>query len=160
MAIGLFAVSLLMIAHEAAAVQTKCALSMIEEHGRFSLACGVSEWGRKLLVVAPALSLTWALFEVQAYLKRIEDGAVWAPSTMKLLGRIGECLITTAVLSSVVLPTVSLWINDGHGGFDWHLEAETLALGGLGIALEVIARVLGDVLQAAATIKADHDEIV
>jgi Protein of unknown function (DUF2975) len=105
------------------------------------------------------ISLTWALWEAQLYLKRLEQGQVWTISTIKFLERIGECLIVSAVWSVVIAPTLHVWVIT-HGGFDWQLESQSLILFGFGLLLDMIARVMGSVLQTANELKTDNDGIV
>lgn len=136
-----------------------CVVGMTEGDRRFSISCALHGIGVALVHAGPTLALLWALWEAQAYLKRMEAGDVWAPSTMKLFGRIGDCLLAAAVWAGVVTPTLLLW-TAGSGGFDWNLEPMTLTLGGLGIVLTAIARVLGDMLATAKATKADNDAIV
>jgi Protein of unknown function (DUF2975) len=106
-----------------------------------------------------AISLTWALWEAQQYLKRLKQGQVWAISTIKFLERIGECLIVSAVWSIAIAPTLHVWVIR-HGGFDWQLESQSLILFGFGLLLDMIARVMGSVLQTAFELKTDNDGIV
>jgi hypothetical protein len=108
-----------------------------------------------------AISLTWALWEAQCYLKRLEQGQVWAISTIKFLERIGECLILAAIWTTLVAPNLHLWTaTPGGGGFDWQLESQSLILFGFGLLLDMIARVMGSVLQTANDLKTDNDGIV
>lgn len=159
LALTLFAIGVVMTAKEVAVIEHACVDETIGAARRFSLACAGREVGAKLVHAGPAIALLWALWEAQAYLKRMESGEVWAPSTMAMFGRIGECLLAAAVLLAVVTPTLTLWIA-GDGGLRWNLDPLTLTLGGLGIILIAIARVLGDVLETAAAAKADSDAII
>jgi Protein of unknown function (DUF2975) len=106
-----------------------------------------------------AISLAWALWEAQLYLKRLEQGKIWAISTIKFLERIGECLIVSAVWTTLIAPTLQFWAAM-RGGFDWQLDAQSLILFGLGLLLAVIARVFGSVLQTANELKTENDGIV
>jgi Protein of unknown function (DUF2975) len=113
---------------------------------------------RPLINAGGAISLTWALWEAQLYLKRLEQGKVWAISTIKFLERIGECLIVAAVWSGVIAPTLHVWAVK-HDGFDWQLES-SLILFVFGLLLDMIARVIGSVIQTANDLKTDNDGIV
>jgi len=159
LALTLFVMGLLMTLQGMAGSGDACVVDMAENGRRFSVACALREIGAGLVQAGPALALLWALWEAQAYLKRMESGEAWAPSTMKLFGRIGDCLLAAAIWMGVVTPTLSLWIA-GRGGFEWNLDATILTLGGLGIVLTAIARVLGDMLSTAEAAKADSDAIV
>lgn len=114
---------------------------------------------RGLTEAGPAIALVWALWETQAYLGRLARGDVWAPATMTLLGRVGDSMIVAAALGIVVGPTVHAWVT-GYAGFDWQLEPLHLALAGLGLVLSLIARVVRNVVEVAASLKAENDQIV
>lgn len=159
MALTLFVIGLVATLPDLAVSRGACSADMMENVRRFSISCALREVGAALVQAGPTLALLWALWETQAYLKRMEAGDVWAPSTMTLFGRIGDCLLAAAIWAGVVTPTLSLWIA-GRGGVDWNLEPMTLTLGGLGVVLTAIARVLGDMLATAEAAKADHDAIV
>ena len=114
---------------------------------------------KKSINAGAAISLTWALWEAQQYLGRLEQGKVWAISTIKFLEGIAECLIVAAVWTTLIAPTLQVWVAR-RGGFDWQLESQSLILFGFGLLLDVIARVIGSVLQTANELKTDNDGIV
>lgn len=128
------------------------------EHGDYagSLADLV---GDHLLDVTPVIPLLWALWETRAYLGRLSKGEVWGPATMVMLGRIGDALLWSSALAVFVVPTLSNWVRGGFD-FDWRFEASPLALAGLGLLLSLIARVVRNVVEVAATLKAENDQIV
>lgn len=159
-AITLFAIGMAMIANDVVPVSRECFDVLIDGQRQFSALCVLQEVGPRLILAGPAIALVWALWEAQSYLKRVEDGAVWAPATMKLFGRIGECLIAAAVWSALFAPTLTAWVNERGGPLAWQLDAPIVTLAGLGIILIAIARVLGDVLTVAGQVKSDNDEIV
>lgn len=158
-AITLFAIGMAMIANDVVPASRECFGVLVDGQKQFSVRCVLQEVGPRLILAGPAIALVWALWEAQSYLKRVEDGAVWAPATMKLFGRIGECLIAAAVWSSLFAPTLTAWVNE-RGPLAWQLDAPVVTLAGLGIVLIAIARVLGDVLAAAGQVKSDNDGIV
>lgn len=155
----LFAVGLVMIVKGLVVSGESCGAEVLAGEKSFSWHCALRELGAKLVDAGPAIALLWALWETQTYLKRLEDGEVWAPATMKLFERIGESLIIAAVWAALIAPTLALWIRR-ESGFGLDLEPQTVTLAGLGVALTAIARVLGEVLSAAAAVKADSDAIV
>lgn len=155
----LFVIGLISVLRHLVILRDACSGAVLAGEKAFTLACALHELGLQLIAAGPALALLWALYETQAYLKRLEDGDVFAPSTMKLFARIGEALIMAAAWAVVIAPTLSQWVA-GHGGFDWQLDAKSITLGGLGIALVTIARVLGEVLASAEAAKADSDAVV
>lgn len=109
---------------------------------------------------AAAVSLAWALWEAQRYLGRLEAGAVWSVSTIQFIGRIGECLLMSALWATLLTPSINGWVSSSGGGFDWRLESTSVVLFGLGLPMAVIARVFGQVLETAAALKTDNDGIV
>ena len=157
--IALFVIGLIMILENVVIKGDVCSSEILAGGKRFSIDCAWRELGGKLVYAGPAIALLWALWETQIYLKRLEAGEVWAPATMKLFEKIGEALIIAAVWAALVTPTLALWIEH-DSGMKLDLEPQTITLAGLGIALTAIARVLGEVLTAAAAAKADSDAIL
>ena len=157
--ITLFVIGLMMILKGLVVTGDSCGEEVLAGEKGFSWHCALREIGAKLIAAGPAIALLWALWETQAYLKRLENGEVWAPATMKLFERIGESLIVAAVWAALITPTLAIWVRH-ESGFELDLEPQTVTLAGLGVALTAIARVLGEVLAAAAAVKADSDAIV
>lgn len=108
----------------------------------------------------PPLILAWGLWETRNYLGRLARGEVWGPATAMLLGRIGDSLLWAAAIGMIVVPNIQNWVSGGFGGFDWNFNAEYLVLSGLGLLLSLIARVVRNVVEVAAALKADNDQIV
>jgi hypothetical protein len=121
-----------------------------------ALAAGI---GEHLLEVTPVIPLIWALWETRAYLGRLARGEVWGPATMQMLGRVGDALLWSAGLSVFVVPMFSNWVH-GNFGFDVSFDAAAIALAGLGLLLSLVARVVRNVVDVAATLKAENDQIV
>jgi hypothetical protein len=121
-------------------------------------------WGSEeiadVIDAAPALALAWALWETRRYLGRLARGDVFGPATTQLLGRVGDCLLWAAALSAFAVPNLRSWIDGGFGGFEWSLEAQDLVLAGLGLLLSLIGRVVRNVVEVAANLKAENDQIV
>jgi Protein of unknown function (DUF2975) len=117
------------------------------------------EVARNLLEASPAIALIWGLAETRSYLGRLARGEVWGPATMTMLGRVGDALLSAAVLAIFVAPTLAEWVHGSVGAHvDW--DAGYLALAGLGLLLTLISRVVRNVVEVAAALKAENDEIV
>jgi hypothetical protein len=115
---------------------------------------------RTVVEAAPPLILAWGLWETRNYLGRLARGEVWGPATAMLLGRVGDTLLWAAAIAMIVVPNIQNWVSGGFGGFDWNFDAEYLVLAGLGLLLSLIARVVRNVVEVAAALKADNDQIV
>jgi hypothetical protein len=115
--------------------------------------------GERLLRLTPVIPLIFALWETRAYLGRLARGEVGGPATMQMLGRVGGALLWSAGLSMFVVPTLTNWV---HGGFDFDFsfDAASIALAGLGLLLSLVARVVRNVVDVAAALKQENDEIV
>lgn len=118
------------------------------------------ELARHVLEAAPAIILSLALWETRAYLGRLAKGELWGASTARLLGRVGETLLLAALASVLIVPTLSNWIEGHFGGFNYDFRADDLCLAGVGLLLSLISRVIGNVVQVAASLKAENDQIV
>lgn len=118
------------------------------------------ELGRHLVEATPAIVLSFALLETRAYLSRLAKGELWGPSTAHLLGRVGSTLLAAAVAAFLLAPTLMNWIEGNYGGFHYDLEASHLVLAGIGLLLMLIAKVIGDVVSVAASLKSENDQIV
>jgi len=115
---------------------------------------------RDLLEAIPSAILAWALWETRTYLAKLAQGGVWGPATALLLGRIGDCLLWAAGAAMLVVPSLQMWTEGEFHGFDWRFEPIYLVLFGLGLLLSLIARVVRNVVEVAAALKAENDEIV
>ncbi len=115
--------------------------------------------GRNLLQASPAIALIWGLAETRSYLGRLAKGEVWGPATMQMLGRVGDALLSASVLAIFIAPTLEEWIEGSVGvRVDW--DAGYMALAGLGLLLTLISRVVRNVVEVAAALKQENDEIV
>ncbi|MDX2233422.1 MAG: DUF2975 domain-containing protein [Hyphomonadaceae bacterium] len=125
----------------------------------YSLLEGAGEAAVNLLEATPAIALIWGLAETRVYLGRLAKGEVWGPATMQLLGRVGDALVWAAFLAIFVAPTLIEWVRGSPMmRADW--DPGYLALAGLGLMLTLIARVVRNVVEVAAALKAENDEIV
>ena len=117
------------------------------------------EVARNLLNAAPAIALLWALWDARTYLGRLSRGEVWGPATMQMLGNVGNALLWAGILALAVVPTLENWIG-GSVGFDLRIEPTNIALVGLGLLLSLIGRVVRNVVEVAASLKQENDQIV
>ena len=107
----------------------------------------------------PAIAIAYAIWLGQKYLQRLAAGEVWSTATAILIRRVGECLLISAALSIVVVPTAARWL-EARDGFALDLSTQAIGIGALGGLLTLVAGVLGNVLHTAATLKAETDSIV
>jgi hypothetical protein len=77
--------------------------------------------------------------KASAHVRKAGEGAIWA-----------------LVFKIVASPTILSWITQQWRGFVWHFEAFDIGL----VAFAAFVMVLGRVLEAAARIKAENEEIV
>lgn len=154
---GLFYVALLLIASEYFIQPAWAALAKAPESDFFG---AINQLLIYWINAAAAVSLAWALWEAQRYLGKLEEtGGVWSVLTMQFIGRIGECLLLSAVWATLLTPSINRWVSYG-GGFSWRLESSSVVLFGLGLLMAVIARVFGQVLETAAELKTDNNGII
>lgn len=125
----------------------------------FDLWQAVDAFLRQVLLAAPAFALASALWYAQNYLQRLEKGDLWTHPTALLVTEVGGSMVTAATLEVFIAPTILRWL-DRNGVLELNLEPTPVVLGGLGLALIVIGRGLGDAIAAAGTLKSEHDQIV
>lgn len=125
----------------------------------YSMAEAVRESARNLLQASPAIALIWGLAETRSYLGRLARGEVWGPATMQMLGRVGDALLAASALAIFIAPTIMEWV-DGSVGMRAEWDAGYIALAGLGLLLTLISRVVRNVVEVAAALKQENDEIV
>ncbi|MEI6418106.1 MAG: hypothetical protein WCO82_03470 [Sphingomonadales bacterium] len=101
----------------------------------------------QVMPLLPALLLLGALNEARRLFARMGDGELLAPATATGVRHTGDWVLAAAITAAFVDAVASAL----HPG--WAL------LGGLA-AIGLGLRSLGDVLDHAAAIKADHDQIV
>lgn len=114
---------------------------------------------RQLIEMGPPLILALALWNTRRYLVRLANGDLWGPATAKLLGRVGDSLLWAAAYAVLVVPNVQMWV-DGGRAFQWHLRTEYLVLAGLGLLLSLVSRMVRNVVEVAAAMKAENDAFV
>jgi hypothetical protein len=159
LATGLFVIALLAVLGNGV-VEPLIDAARGEEFGEdFGRGGAVFRIAENLLHVAPAIALIWALWDARTYLGRLARGEVWGPATMQMLGNVGNALLWAGILALAVAPTLESWV---HGGFDIdvRMEPTNIAMVGLGLLLSLIGRVVRNVVEVAAALKQENDEIV
>jgi hypothetical protein len=131
----------------------------MQEEGAPPMSEMLRQAGRNFLEASPAIALIWGLAETRTYLGKLAKGEVWGPATMQMLGRVGDALLAAAVLALFIAPTLMEWV-DGSVGMRVDWDAGYLALAGLGLLLTLISRVVRNVVEVAASLKQENDEIV
>lgn len=116
--------------------------------------------GLRLVAALPAAALIAALWDVRGYLRALADGRLWGPATSRLLARIGDTLQAVAFAGVLAVPNLLRWIGGEPGGLSADLDPGYLALGGLGLLLSLVGRTVGRVVDVAAALKAENEEIV
>jgi hypothetical protein len=108
------------------------------------------------ILAAPSLLLAWALWDLSAVLREYSKGQFFTLKASAGVRMAAEGALWALAFKIVISPTVFSWITHEGRGFIWHFEAFDLGL----IAFAAFVMVLGRVLEAAARIKAENDEIV
>lgn len=108
------------------------------------------------LYALPGFLLAGALLDLSKVLDEYSKGQFFTLKASAHLRKAGEGAIWALVFKVVASPTIVSWITHEGRGFIWHMEAFDLGLLAFGAAVMV----LGRVLEAAAKIKAENDEIV
>ncbi len=114
--------------------------------------------GSFLVLAAPSFMLAGALFELSQVLDEYGKGQFFTLKASVGIRKAAESALWAMAFKVVVSPTIYNWIaqTDDIRGAVWRLEAFDLGL----IAFAAFVAVLGRVLEAAATIKQENDEIV
>lgn len=157
LATGLFVIALLSVLGSGIAEPLTRAFGR-EEYGETG-GEAFQEVARNMAEALPAIALIWALWEARKYLGRLSKGEVWGPATMQMLGNVGNALLWAGILAIAVAPTLESWVH-GSFGFDTRIEPMNLALVGLGLLLSLIGRVVRNVVEVAASLKQENDQIV
>ncbi len=104
----------------------------------------------------PSFLLAGALFELSRVLDEYGKGQFFTLRASAGVRKAGEAAIWALAFKIVISPTLYNWITRDGGGVSWSMEPFDLGL----IAFAGFITVLGRVLEAAARIKAENDEIV
>jgi hypothetical protein len=116
----------------------------------------ISAVGVFTLMALPSLLLVGALMDLSRVLDAFGKGQIFTLRASAHLRKAGEGAIWALVFKIVASPTLVSWITQEGRGFIWHMEPFDLGL----LAFAAAVMVLGRVLEAAASIKAENDEIV
>lgn len=108
------------------------------------------------LMALPSFLLAGALLDLSKVLEEYGKGQFFTLRASAHVRKAGEGAIWALVFKIVASPTIVSWITHEGRGFIWKMEAFDLGL----VAFAAFVMVLGRVLEAAASIKAENDEIV
>jgi Protein of unknown function (DUF2975) len=108
------------------------------------------------LMALPGLLLAGALIDLSKVLDEYGKGQFFTLRASAHVRKAGEGAIWALVFKIVASPTIVSWITHEGRGFIWRLEPFDLGL----VAFAGFVMVIGRVLEAAARIKAENDEIV
>ncbi|MFZ4122852.1 MAG: DUF2975 domain-containing protein [Caulobacterales bacterium] len=108
------------------------------------------------LMALPSFLLAGALLDLSKVLDEYGKGQFFTLKASVHVRKAGEGAIWALVFKIVASPTIVSWITQEGRGFIWQMEAFDIGL----IAFAAFVMVLGRVLEAAAKIKAENDEIV
>ena len=105
--------------------------------------------------VLPSLLLIWALTQVRAVLGEYGAGRMFTPRTAAGVRKVGEALVLAVVARTAIVPVLHFYLGAAPE-LGMRLSTFDLALAAIG----VFVMLMGRVLEAAAAIKADSDQIV
>lgn len=108
------------------------------------------------LMALPSFLLAGALLDLSKVLDEYGKGQFFTLKASAHVRKAGEGAIWALAFKTLISPTLVSWITHEGRGFIWHMEPFDLGL----IAFAAFVMVLGRVLEAAAKIKAENDEIV
>ncbi|MBC7770178.1 MAG: DUF2975 domain-containing protein [Phycisphaerales bacterium] len=108
------------------------------------------------LMALPSFLLAGALIDLSKVLDEYGKGQFFTLKASAHVRKAGEGAIWALVFKIVASPTIVSWITHEGRGFIWHMEPFDLGL----VAFAAFVMVLGRVLEAAAKIKQENDEIV
>jgi len=108
------------------------------------------------LMALPSFLLAGALIDLSKVLDEYGKGQFFTLKASAHVRKAGEGAIWALVFKIVASPTIVSWITQEGRGFIWRMEPFDLGL----IAFAAFVMVLGRVLEAAAKIKQENDEIV
>lgn len=108
------------------------------------------------IVVLPSFLLGGSLLDLSKVLDEYGKGQFFTHRASAHVRKAGEGALWALGFKIVGSPTLLSWITQEDRGFVWRMEPFDLGL----IAFAAFVMVLGRVLEAAAKIKAENDEIV
>jgi hypothetical protein len=108
------------------------------------------------VLAIPSFLLVDALLGLSRVLDEFGKGQFFTLRASLGVRKAGESALWALAFKILISPTVFSWITHEGRGFVWHMEPFELGL----IAFAAFVMVLGRVLEAAARIKEENDEIV
>jgi len=114
--------------------------------------------GAQLLLTLPSFILAGVCFDLSGVLGEYAEGRVFTRRASAGVRKAGEGILWAMAFQCVLSPTLYSIVAEGARGRAFTLRFETFDLGL--IALGFFIMVMGRVLQAAAALKAENDEIV
>jgi hypothetical protein len=112
--------------------------------------------GASIVLALPGFLLAGALFELSRVLDEYGKGQFFTLRASKGVRKAGEDALWALAFKILISPTLYTWITHEGRGFIWQMEPFDLGL----VAFAAFVMVLGRVLEAAARIKEEHDQIV
>lgn len=108
------------------------------------------------VLALPSFLLAGALLDLSKVLDEYGKGHFFTLKASTGVRKAAEGALWALAFKIVASPTIYSWITHEGRGFIWHMEPFDLGL----IAFAAFVAVLGRVLEAAASIKQENDEIV
>jgi hypothetical protein len=120
------------------------------------IAALINAVGVSTVLALPSLLLAGALLDLSRVLDEYGKGQFFTLRASTGVRKAGEAAIWALAFKIVISPTLFSWITQEGRGFIWRMEPFDLGL----VAFAGFVMVLGRVLEAAARIKAENDQIV
>lgn len=114
--------------------------------------------GAQLLLALPEFILAGVCFDLSRVLREYADGRFFTRRASAGVRKVGEGILYAMAFRCVLSPTLHSIVAADSGGRAFTLKFDTFDLGV--VALGFFVMVMGRVLQAAAALKAEHDQIV
>ncbi len=112
--------------------------------------------GASTILALPGFLLAGALFDLNAVLDEYGKGQFLTLRASRGVRKAAEAALWALAFKITISPTLYSWIMQEGRGFIWNLEAFDIGL----VAFAAFVMVLGRVLEAAARIKEENDQIV
>jgi hypothetical protein len=112
--------------------------------------------GAFVILAVPGLILAGALLDLSKVLDEYGAGRFFTLKASAGVRKAAEAALWALAFKVLISPTVFSWITQEGRGFIWHFEPFDLGL----MAFAAFVAVLGRVLEAAARIKEENEQIV
>lgn len=109
-----------------------------------------------LVLNLPKFILIGVLGDFASLFGRTSEGEVFSVRNLRTLRNAGTGLITAAIASAVIVPTLMMWIGRDGGGLRWHANDLALGVAAMGAALLGLSHVFAEGIR----IKTDSDQII